>query len=120
MEGKCSECGHLQLLCNTEYQVSGKILIIQIELFENNGESVNKINKTCGIKGLSSGTYQIQGKTFKVVNAILHHGQTMEEGHYTSFVKFGHSWIEANDSIIAKKSWPRNSKNVYLLILEQV
>ena len=34
-------------------------------------------------------------------------------------VRKDNKWIEADDTSISKKNWPRNSKNMYLVILEK-
>ena len=72
VEGKCENCGHNYLLHKTEVVFMGKLFIVQIELFENNGSESRKIIDKYCIKGVSTSTYNIQSKKFKVDAAIFH------------------------------------------------
>ena len=117
VEGRCEECKHNYLLHKTEAHTFGNILLIQLELFKQEAETFIKINDNYKIKGVSADIYNIEGSKFKVISAMIHYGKTISEGHYTSMIRTGKCWMEANDSYTNKKNWPRNSKNVYVLLL---
>lgn len=62
---------------------------------------------------------RINKKNYKVINCILHHGKSIETGHYTSMIRQNNQWFEINDMLIKKRSWPRGAKDAYLLFLEE-
>ena len=72
------------------------------------------------IKGVSSDSYIIAGQNYKPTGAIFYHGLSFDEVHYTCMVRKANKQMEANDANICKKNQPRNSKNMYLIILERI
>lgn len=119
-EGRWGDaCENTSLIQKMEIQSLQQLLIIQIKLFNNIELISHKITNPPEIKGVSNGIFKILAKKYKLISAIFHHGNFMEGGHYTSMVKVKNNWIEANDLSITKRNWPRNSKNVYLLLLQE-
>jgi len=53
------------------------------------------------------------------MNAIFHHGSSIEQGHYTSMCREERSWIEINDAQIKKKQWSRGIKDICILFLQK-
>jgi len=53
------------------------------------------------------------------MNAIFHHGSSIDQGHYISMCREGRSWIEIDDAQIKKKQWPKGAKNIYILFLQK-
>ena len=121
IEGLCNNCGNNNLLQKTEIHSVGKIIILQLELFEKNNNQINKKPFHYNIKNVSKETLKIENKNYTCISAILHHGSSIAAGHYTSLIrKDKKSWYEAKNLNISKKNWSRNSKNVYLFILERL
>lgn len=63
---------------------------------------------------------KINEDEFELVALILHHGNSLNSGHYTAVCKRGDddsSWIHFNDDIveILENGPPRNSSNAYIL-----
>ena len=98
----------------------GNVLVLQLELFESNQGISRKLANTSNVKGVSSDCYTIGGQKYQASCAIFHHGELMEQGHYTSWIKKKNGWIQINDANISKQKWSRNSKDMYIIILEKI
>lgn len=120
IEGQCNSCGGIgTLLTKTSMSAVKQVLILKLLVMSVNKESLKLSKNNFSIKGVPSAVVTVCGKKYKVNSAIFHHGRTIFEGHYTSMLRAGPSWICVNDSKVEKKSWPRNAKNSYVYFLEQ-
>lgn len=94
---------------------------MQINLFHiqtNNGQDYfQKINVKLNNP---SNEIKINNEFFKISNIIMHRGQDINTGHYSSIIcKNESEWIFVNDSIIDKKQ-PCIINNPYILFLEKL
>lgn len=118
MKLPCNVC-KFPLRQRTKVAFTHRIIIIQLLLFDVINGKVEK--KKCSIKSVSQAKILINGRSYKVISAIFHHGETVSSGHYTAMLRCkGTTWISVDDLNVAKKNWPRNSKDVYILFLEQI
>lgn len=58
-------------------------------------------------------------KNYTLSGAVFHHGKTASGGHYTAVIRKLKYWFKADDTRISKCSWPRNSKDIYILFFEK-
>ena len=72
--------------------------------------SVVDINSTQGVQ------------RYKVLATIEHRGDTLQHGHYVSYVLTETNWYECNDSNITKltKESFKPTKNAYIILLKKV
>jgi len=104
--------------------VANEYIVIQLKLFNStfvNGQFVpNKITDL-KLSGVSSSILEIAGAQYKTQAAILHMGENTSSGHYIAYLRQGTSnWVCANDTTVAEKRWPNNSKDVYVIILKRM
>jgi len=122
---KCNNCNNIgssedkhQIIVANEY------IVIQLKLFIPtfvNGQFVpNKITDL-KLSGVPTSILEIAGAQYKTQAAILHMGENTSSGHYIAYLRQGTSnWVCANDTIVAEKRWPNNSKDVYVIILKRM
>ena len=104
----------------TSVYTTNKILILELKLFiVGSDDRVRKINNLT-IKNLDKEILVINSKRYKVVSALFHHGDSIELGHYTSMLRVNDCWLRVDDSHVNRTSWPENSKDVYLIFLEEI
>ncbi|KAE9522065.1 hypothetical protein AGLY_017538 [Aphis glycines] len=73
------------------------------------------------LSGVPTSILEIAGAQYKTQAAILHMGENTSSGHYIAYLRQGTSnWVCANDTIVAEKRWPNNSKDVYVIILKRM
>ncbi|XP_066585538.1 uncharacterized protein [Prorops nasuta] len=70
-----------------------------------------KLCKSIPIEKLEMGD-----KVYKANCAIFHDDKDAATGHYTFLIRKDKSWINANDHIVQKKTWPRNSKKFHYIL----
>lgn len=92
------------------------MLILQLKLFSNNAEKIT----TLKIKQLPTTTLNVRGVLYKLHAAIFHHGPSIIGGHYTAMVREDKKWIQLDDERSATGTWPRNSKDAYVLFYVKV
>ncbi|KAF0754430.1 ubiquitin carboxyl-terminal hydrolase 25-like [Aphis craccivora] len=122
---KCNNCNNIgssedkhQVIVANEY------IVIQLKLFIPtlvNGQFVpNKITDL-KLSGVPTSILEIAGGQYKTQAAILHMGENTSSGHYITYLTQGTSnWVCANDTTVAKKRRPNNSKDVYVIILKRM
>ncbi|KAF0750694.1 ubiquitin carboxyl-terminal hydrolase 25-like [Aphis craccivora] len=65
------------------------------------------------LSGVPTSILEIAGAQYKTQAAILHMGENTSSGHYIAYLRQGTSnWVCANDTIVAEKRWPNNSKDL--------
>lgn len=99
-----------------------KLIVIRIVSFLLQDGQLMKIQNKINLCAVPTTKVLIAGHFYKVMNSIFHHGSNIDNGHYTNICREGTSniWIEADDTQIKKKQWPRGSKDVYILFLQIV
>ena len=104
----------------TKVFTSNKVIILQLKLFlVSNSGSVTKITNL-KLNNLDKETFIINKKHYKIRSAIFHHGNSIESGHYTCILRENEYWLKVNDLQISRTAWPINSKDVYLIFLEEI
>ena len=96
--------GHSKLLIKTDITSVKEVVVFRFLLFSVQDGRVIK-NSYCKIKAIPITKVVINERTYKIISVVLHHGQDLEKGHYTSM--FGgntSSWIYVNDSSIENKT----------------
>ncbi|KYN20065.1 hypothetical protein ALC57_07591 [Trachymyrmex cornetzi] len=77
-------------------------------------------SKKINLCALPTSAILIAGQPYKVMNAIFHYGSCIENDHFISMYREGSPWIEADDTQVTKKQWPRAAKNISTLFLENI
>lgn len=62
----------------------------------------------------------ISNNRYVLSGAVFHHGQTFQSGHYTAYVQDGNHLFHIDDTVIRKRDWPNNSKDVYMLFYSRI
>lgn len=104
-----------------------KFLILHFNLFDYSPELQRSLKKRkFNIKNFNENQRIRYGKYFfRAIGAILHHGDSINHGHYSSIILKNNEWIHVTDTIIE----PLNVKslinhqsncNIYLLFLEKL
>ncbi|KAF0751424.1 ubiquitin carboxyl-terminal hydrolase 25-like, partial [Aphis craccivora] len=122
---KCNNCNNIgssedkhQIIVANEYIVIQLKLFIQT--FVNDQFVPNKITDL-KLSGVPTFILEIAGAQYKTQAAILHMRENTSSGHYIAYLRQGTSnWVCANDTIVAEKIWPNNSKDVYVIILKRI
>ncbi|KAK0167673.1 hypothetical protein PV328_012446 [Microctonus aethiopoides] len=119
-EESCENCTSSNIMFKNELVLTKDIIVIHFILFSLQNGKMMKTNKI-HLRAVPTTKVLVAGQSYKVMNAIFHHGPSIEEGHYTSICRDGTSngWIEVDDTNIRKTSWPRNAKNVCMLFLRK-
>ena len=93
---------------------------MQLKIFNvNNYGSLIKITNL-KLKDLNKETLSINGKKYKVISAIFHHGNSISSGHYTCILRRNDHCLRINDSQVTRTFWPENSQNIYLIFLDEI
>ena len=104
----------------TRVCTSNKIIILQFKLFKvSNSGSLTKITDL-KLNNLDKETVIINEKHYKIISAVFHHGNSIESGHYSCILRENEYWLRVNDLQITRAAWPINSKDVYLIFLEEI
>ena len=62
----------------------------------------------------------IRNRKFRVVSAIFHNSNSILSGYYYNMLRQDKNWIKVENNNVKKSSWPRSSKDVYILFLERI
>ena len=71
------------------------------------------------MSGVSNTKLKIHHQEYMLYDAIFQNGDS-KQGHYVAYIRKHKAWILADDTSISKHSWPRLSKNVYLLLYKKI
>lgn len=119
MDCSCPKCNVKSLLETNNIELTKNILIMQLSIFQIIQDLNVKIN--FDIKAIPTTTLGINNLNYKVKSAIFHQGESFNDGHYVTMLRGnGNSWILIDDLIIEKQRWPRNAKDAFVLLLEQI
>jgi ubiquitin C-terminal hydrolase len=100
----CMFCAQKQT-CTKQIKIVNEpdLLPVQFKRFEYNQQTnrINKITTPATIPLQYTTTINGAEVTYKLRSVIFHHGDTVENGHYTSVVRYNNvGWYECNDSTI--------------------
>jgi len=115
----CESCGKSDILFKNELTLTKEIVIIRFNIFSLQDNKLVKIPQKFNLSTIPTTKVLIAEQEYKVMNAIFHHGLSIEQGHYTSMCREQRSWIEIHDAQIKKKQWPRGAKDIYILFLQK-
>ena len=62
----------------------------------------------------------ICNKNYKIISSILHHGNTINEGHYTNILIKNNEFIQINDTKINHFKWINDVTEFYVIFLEEI
>ncbi|XP_067215692.1 uncharacterized protein [Linepithema humile] len=115
----CKNCTKNEILVKSEFTLSRDIIVIHLIPIQD-GKSVKTDKFT--LRAVPTTKVIIVGQLYKVMSAILHHGPSIEKGHYTSICReeMSNIWIEADDALIKKRQWPRGAKDVFVIFLQKI
>ena len=109
-QSKCDGCGSaLQNKMNVENPRS--VLIFSLSIANDFYIKTNSFE----LSSVQQTTISLGSKNYVLSGAVFHHGKGMREGHYTAVLRKNGKFYRANDETISKCSWPRLSKDAYLL-----
>ena len=96
----CNNC-HSNKVAKIQIRTSNKIVILQLKLFivniVNNDYTITKINDLL-LKNVHDNLITINNKNYKVINAVLHYGNSTCSGHYINMLRDDDNrWIEVDD-----------------------
>lgn len=108
------------MLVKNELIFAQNVIVIQIKLFSL--EDGKLLKHKLNIRAIPTTKVLIAGQFYKVMSAIFHHGPCINNGYYTSMCREGNSnvWIEAYDTQVKKRQWPKNAKNIYIIFLRKI
>ena len=111
----CSKCNDFtDVKVKKDIRKNNQILIIKIICEDNDRNSVqfSKVK----IKGISNSKIKIGNFTYEVISAIF---KEMGNIHSCMLRTDSSKWTHIRDEHVQEKTWPRNSKGVFILILQQ-
>ena len=116
----CNDC-QIKLQNKTKVFIARhRIVILQLVLFcMNKSRKITKRTQ-CKIENIFRSNIYIGNKIYKVTNAIFHYGPNIDSGHYTTMIKQNNTWFTVEDSKISKSHWPKCSKDMYIIFLEEI
>ncbi|KYN21163.1 hypothetical protein ALC57_06469 [Trachymyrmex cornetzi] len=116
----CERCEGNDMLFKNEITLTKQIIIIHLISFSYQNGTLVKVPQKINLCALPKSKILIAGQPYKIMNAIFHYGSCIKNGHFISMCREGSSWIEADDTQVTKKQWPRGAKNIYILFLQKV
>lgn len=115
---QCTACKQFTVLEEmSELKITGKIIILRINQEE---DCPDNIHWNCKIKSVPTFKFKIHNKQYNVTSAVFYDQNIPSEDYNIMIKDDNNKWIYAKDMVVENKPWPRNSKNAFLLILEQV
>ena len=93
-------------------------LIMKLDIFSLTDKDITKV-KNLKINEIRA-VLTIRNKKFKVVSAIFLHGDNISSETYDIMMRRGKNWINVDGQTVKKSSWPRSSKDIFILFLERV
>lgn len=113
--GHCEACNVVSLETKGSIQNPGRVLIFQLNIVNDFYQKVNNLK----LSGVPSTEIKINDKIYSFSGAVFHHGKSINSGHYTAIVRKNNQFYKINDNVVSICTWPRNSKEVYLLFYVQ-
>ena len=99
------------------------IIVIQIKLFNFNLERrISEKITGLELEDIPLSILKIHSHEFRVVSVICHKGQSIESGHYVTYLRQqNNSWTEVNDNEVTNNyPWKQHKGEPYLLFLEKL
>lgn len=115
---ECNKGCKTRRIKNTEIRLSCSSLILKLEVLSI-GRFGSLTKKNYKINQVPTKDVTICNKKFKVVSAIFHQGSDYNSGSYYNMLRQGKNWIKVCNTHVEKASWPRSSKDLYMLFLER-
>ncbi|XP_078051870.1 uncharacterized protein LOC144478021 [Augochlora pura] len=118
-DSPCEHCGSSRIH-KADITSASQLVIIHLKIFSVQNQRVSKINNV-NIKAVPTTILHIASKSYRVISAILHHGESINKGHYTCLLRQKNSkWIHADDCNIRPTRWLRGAKDAYMFILDNI
>ncbi|KAJ8688062.1 hypothetical protein QAD02_023857 [Eretmocerus hayati] len=96
------------------------VLIVQFLLFFTDiCGNVSKITNF-SLENISDDLVKVSGEMYRIDSVILHHGDTVERGHYTNLLRGDHAWTIADDNSITNNSSFSCNGSPYIVILKRI
>jgi len=83
----CENCGKCDILFKNELTLTKEIVIIRFNIFSLQDNKLVKISQKFNLSTIPTIKVLIAEQQYKVINAIFHHGSSIEQGHYTSMCR---------------------------------
>ena len=118
----CEHCTGNDMIFKNEITLAREIVVIHLILFSLQDDKLMKAAHKFNLCAVPTTKVLVAGQLYKTMNAIIHHGSCIDEGHYISICREGVSniWIEADDAQVKKRQWPRGAKDVYIIFLQKM
>lgn len=101
-----------------EIKIANKIIILRIML-SNDHKDANASYSNAKINSVPTYKYKLNKQQYCVTSALFYKGN-VNSGDYSIMIRDDkNAWIHADNMEIHKQSWPKSSKNAFLLVLEQ-
>lgn len=116
VDSYCDYCMH-QRTQRRVIENPSDVLIFHLQLATNvPNEKITNFK----LSNVAQSTLKICEKEYVLSGAIFHHGTRLVDSsnHYTAIIRKNNMFIKANDSILSKCSWPRQSKDLFVLFYE--
>lgn len=112
---RCEICKISGAVRCTKIISASDYLILQLMIFRQN----EKI-KDLKLISLPKSRLAVAGHVYEPFSAVFHHGDVMDEGHYSSFHRDGQQWLQADDLQVSVARWPSDSENLYMLLCRKI
>jgi ubiquitin C-terminal hydrolase len=137
-DGNCDKCKRIgNLTLQSRIISTNQFILFHLQRYSNhrfkshepkNNQRTKKMSKKVAAPSFTKDDQNVEltkllkinEDEFELVACILHHGQSLNSGHYTAVCKrgdFDPTWVHFNDDIaeILENGPPRNSANAYIL-----
>jgi len=118
----CEYCTGNDIIYKNEITLTKEIIVIHLILFLSQDDKLMKTTSEFNLRAVPTTKVLIAGQSYKTMNAIFHHGSSINEGHYVSICREGRSsiWVEVDDMQVKKRQWPRGAKDVSIIFLQMI
>ncbi|RYX87045.1 hypothetical protein EON73_02200 [bacterium] len=111
LDNICRNCGGASIQQKVTLENTRNVIIFSLMIAD------VSYNNVCdfALSVVSQTELMFGNKKYVLSGATFHHGNNFHMGHYTSIVRKNNEFYRTNDGTVTKESWPRNSKDLYLL-----
>lgn len=108
----CNVCNNA-VTTRDSFTDASEVITFSLQLAIGNNQKINNFK----ISNIPKSTVKINNKTYDFSGAIFHHGQFLRanNNHITAIVRKEDILIRADDRSISKCTWPRSSKDMYIV-----
>ena len=117
-DGSCENGCKSNKIQKTSIDIKNTIFIVQLLLFRYSSGKIHKMSNF-KIKDVPKTKVSVNNKIYSVINAIFHHGNHCQSGHYTNMLRQNKNWTNVNDLVVEKKQWQKCAKDAYIFFLER-